>query len=369
MARSICFYTDSRELGGAENAMLMLLGSLDRAAWEPQLLLTREEGADPLAVQAESLAVAVRRVEPLPLGLSGARGVPAMARQLRAARPQLFHSHMSSPMSSKWGNAAAILAGVPTIGTVQLVPSYEPTRSARLQLRALASRVDRFIAVSRAIAAELGGRFGWPAEKIEVIHNAVDLRRFGEARPAAREELATPTSGPIVLTSARLTDQKGIHFLLRALAKADGVALAIAGDGPLRSELEGEAERLEIDDRVSFLGHRDDVPELLAACDVFALPSLFEGSSLAVLEAMAAGAPVVSSAIGGTAEVVEDGRSGLLVPPEDPEALAAALRRLAADETLRARLSAAARERVESEFAREVMARRVEAAYERVLGR
>jgi glycosyltransferase involved in cell wall biosynthesis len=132
--------------------------------------------------------------------------------------------------------------------------------------------------------------------------------------------------------------------------------------------LEALAARLGIADRVRFLGTRDDIPDLLAACDVFALPSLYEGSSLAVLEAMAARRAVIASAIGGTDELIEDGRDGLLVPPGDPEALAAALARLLNDAELRARLAANARERVEREFSRERMAARVGAAYEELLG-
>jgi Glycosyl transferases group 1 len=143
---------------------------------------------------------------------------------------------------------------------------------------------------------------------------------------------------------------------------------ALGGKGPEREELEEMATRLGIADRVRFLGRREDVPELLAACDVFALPSLYEGSSLAVLEAMAAGRPVVSSAIGGTDELIEDGRSGLLVAPGDAEALAAALRRLLADSGLRERLAGRARERVERDLTRQAMAERVAAVYAELLG-
>jgi glycosyltransferase involved in cell wall biosynthesis len=119
--------------------------------------------------------------------------------------------------------------------------------------------------------------------------------------------------------------------------------------------------------RVRFLGHRTDIPQLLAAADLFALPSLYEGTSLAVLEAMAARRAVVSSAIGGTEELIEDGKSGLLVPPGDAPALGAAIGRLLADPALRESLAARARARVEADFTRSAMAGRVTAIYGRVL--
>lgn len=370
MARSIFFYTDSRVLGGAENAMFMLLVSLDREVWQPTLLLDHAAGVGSLRERAAALEVPVRAIEPLPLGVAGARRVPALVRLLRAQRPDVFHAHMSSPVAAKWALAAAVLARVPAVvGTVQVISHFVPDRSTFLQLRLLAGGVDRYLAVSRAIAGELVDRYRWPAAKIEVIHNSVDVRRFEvSARPGLRDELGAAEGRPLVLTAARLSDQKGYPTLLAAAVQVPEAVFAIAGDGPEQSRLEALAERLGVADRVRFLGRRDDVPELLVAADVFALPSLYEGSSLAVLEAMAARRAVVSSAIGGTDELIEDGRSGLLVPPGDAGALAAALRRLLADRQLREELAGRARKRVERDFTRAAMAGRVIAVYEKVLG-
>jgi glycosyltransferase involved in cell wall biosynthesis len=369
VARSIFFYTDSRELGGAENALLMLLASLRRDAWKPTVLIDAGPGGDRLDELVAKLGVPTLRVPSMPLGLSGARRVPSLARMLRARSPDLFHAQMSSPMSAKWGLAAAVLARVPTVATVQLVPAYEPDRSSRLQLRALAARVDRFIAVSRDIAEQLSQRFRWPRDRIEVVHNAVALERFGSPPPPGlRAERTGGRELALVLTLARLTEQKGHPTLLRAAAELPEAVFAFAGDGPLRLELEREAARLGVEDRVRFLGHREDVPDLLAASDVFALPSLYEGSSLALLEAMAAGRAVISSSIGGTAELIEDGTNGLLVPPGDVGALSSAIRRLLRDDGLRARLGARGRDRVEANFAERATADAVEGVYSEVLG-
>lgn len=369
MAQSIFFYTDSRVLGGAENAMFMLLASLDRVEWEPTLLLEDAPGVEPLAERAAGLGVPVRRIPAMPLGLGGARRVPGLVRLLRRERPEVFHAHMSSPVACKWGLAAAVLARVPAVlGTVQ-VGAYDPDRSSRWQLRALVSRVDRFLAVSREIAAELVEELGWPVEKVEVVYNAVDVERTAvPAPPGLRAQLGGSETRPLVLTPARLNAQKGHDALLEAIAEVPDALFLLAGDGPERGRLEALATELGVADRVRFLGRREDVPQLLAACDVFALPSLYEGSSLAVLEAMAAGIAIVSSAIGGTEELIEDGRSGLLVPPGDAPALAAALRRLLGEAQLREDFAARARERVDAGLRREQNADRVAAVYRELSG-
>jgi glycosyltransferase involved in cell wall biosynthesis len=370
VARSIFFYTDSGVLGGAEKAMFMLLESLDRGEWRPTLLLDDRPGAEALAERAAALGVPVRLVGPLPLGLAGAREVPALTRLLRRERPEVFHAHMSSPVACKWGLAAAVAARVPAVlGTVQVGGYEPPDHSAYLQLRSLARGVDRYLAVSREIAGELVERLGWPEAKIEVVYNAVDLARVDvEAPPGLREELGGGRQGPLVLTPARLDAQKGHRTLFEAIPQVPDATFVLAGEGPEREALEALAAQLGISGRVRFLGRREDVPELLAACDVFALPSLYEGSSLAVLEAMAARIPIVSSAIGGTEELIEDGRSGLLVAPGDSEALAAALRRVLGDPGLRKSLAAHARERVEAGLTREATASKVTGVYRELLG-
>jgi glycosyltransferase involved in cell wall biosynthesis len=350
--------------------MFMLLESLDREEWRPTLLLDDRSGAEVLAERATARGVPVRLIGPLPLGLEGARGVPALARLLRRERPDVFHAHMSSPVACKWALTAAVAARVPAVlGTVQVGGYEPPDRAAYWQLRALSRGVDRYLAVSHGIANELVDRLSWPREKIDVVYNAVDLARAAvEAPPALREELGGGEGRPLVLTPARLDAQKGHRVLFEAIPQVPDAVFLLAGEGPEREPLEALAAQLGIADRVRFLGRREDVPQLLAACDVFALPSLYEGSSLAVLEAMAAGIPIVSSAIGGTDELIEDGRSGLLVAPGDAGALAAALQRVIGDPALRESLAARARERVQDGLTREQMAARVSGVYRELLG-
>lgn len=343
----------------------MLNETLDRAEWRPTLILEETPAVKPLAERAQALDVRVRLTPPMPLGLTGARRVPGLVRLLREERPAVFHAHLSWPLAAKYGLVAAVVARVPGIvATVHLIPRFELGRSSFVQLRALSAGIGRYIAVSHDIATELVERFSWPAEKVEVVYNAVRLERFdAAASPTLRAQLTGGRERPVVLTCARLDEQKGHSVLLRAATEIPAAVFVLAGEGPERPALEAQVGELGLADRVLFLGHRADVPELLAACDVFALPSLYEGSSLAVLEAMAARRAVVSSAIGGTDELIEDGESGLLVPPGDPGALAVALRRLLSDGALRASLARRARTRVERDFTGDAMARAVERIY------
>jgi glycosyltransferase involved in cell wall biosynthesis len=170
-----------------------------------------------------------------------------------------------------------------------------------------------------------------------VVPLGIDLERFGAARAAPAGEVS------LVGTVGRLAPQKDQETLLEAAALVPEARFVLVGDGELRPELERRAAELGIADRVTFTGAREDVPELLASFDVFAHPSLFEGFCLAVLEAQAAGVPVVATPVGGIPETVVDGETGLLVPTRDPTALAAAIRRLLEDREFAQRLADAAR--------------------------
>jgi glycosyltransferase involved in cell wall biosynthesis len=371
MARSVHYFTDSAEIGGAENALLLLIESLDKREWRPTLLHTAGSSLSPLLERARDLGADVREVPPMPLGLAGARRVPAFVRALRQDRPQVFHAYLSWPLAAKYPLFAAVIARVPAVvATVQLFPDFPIGHSNYVQERLLAAFVGRYVAVSQDIATRLVETFHWPPRKVEVIHNGVLIERFQESPdPTLRRELAGGSDAPVVLTLARLDPQKGLDVLVRAAAQVPSVRFVLAGEGPERRSLETQVRSLGLDDRFLFLGRRSDVPALLAASDVFVLPSLYEGSSLAVLEAMAAGKPVISSAIRGTDELVVPGESGLLVEPGDADALALSLRRVLAEPAFGAQLGARAHERARQFFSADLVAKRVSVLYEDLLDR
>ncbi len=371
MTRTVLYFTDSSSFGGAERVLLQLLEGLDRSRWRPVLAYHPEAGLSPLIEGATRLEVRLVEAPRLPLGLEGARRVPSFTAMLHAERPAVFHAHLSWPLACKWGLTAALLGRVPAVtATVHLWVQSPYTRAARIQQRWLAAGVGRYIAVSRAISEKLVQVFHIPAHKLQVIHNAVDLGRYesrGGLQPPA--ELARCQKRPVVLTVARLDKQKGHTTLLEAAAQLPEAVFILVGDGPERAALQAICQSLGLEERVIFAGFRSDIPNWLAHCDLFVLPSLYEGQSLSVLEAMAAGKPVIASAIPGNDEVIVHGKTGWLVPPGNAVHLAQALRALLADPALAQRLALAGQAKVRKEFSVQTMVQQVEQLYADLLGR
>lgn len=183
------------------------------------------------------------------------------------------------------------------------------------------------------------------------------------APPVTRESLGVAPGRPMLLVLARLHRVKGIDTMLRALAEVPGAVLCIAGEGPARAEYEALARTLGVADRTRFLGWRNDRAALLDACDVVALPSRYEPFGTVILEAWAAGKPLVATRADGARQYVDDGVTGLVCPIDDVPALAGCLRRVLADATLRARLVAAGHARYEREFTRDRILDRLLAVY------
>jgi len=203
--------------------------------------------------------------------------------------------------------------------------------------------------VSEALRSFLATNEGLPLRKMIVIGHGIDAT--GGAPPAgdttnARRRLGLETFDPLIGAVGRLSDEKGHLVLLRAFAAVlrnfPRAGCLIAGEGPARAALEAEAARLGISGSVRLAGFRRDVPGVLAALDLFVQPSLYEGFGLSLLEAMAAGRAVVASRVGGIPEIVDDGVTGVLVPPRDATALAAAILGLLADGGSRRRMAQAA---------------------------
>jgi glycosyltransferase involved in cell wall biosynthesis len=308
-------------------------------------------------VRAEHFDAAV-----VPIG--GALDVRAVVRLAGAFRQvDLVHTHGHFGVNVA-GRVAARLAGAAVISHMHIENAFRSGRgrAAQVQLdNATARLCTAIVAVSDATRASLEQQ-GYPQAKLHTIHNGID-----EPPPAEPVELAPR---PTILQVARLARVKGQHTLLRALVHLDAHAVLVGRDlehgGVYERELRDEAARLGVADRVVLAGPRNDVTALLAGCDVFCLPSSVEGLPIVVLEAMAAARPVVASAVGGTPELVADGVTGLLVPPEDAGALAAALDSLLRDPERARALGEAGRDRVRSEFSLQRSTARVLDLYTRV---
>jgi glycosyltransferase involved in cell wall biosynthesis len=229
--------------------------------------------------------------------------------------------------------------------------------------------VDGVIAISQAIADVLAGAGVDPA-RVRVIHLGIDCGRFtadSTQRVALRRQWGAAAQDVVLFTAAVLVPRKGHDVLVEALARLvnDGLPVrwVICGDGPLRAELEARVAERGLAERVTFTGFSTEVHRLLAGADVFVLPSRHEGLGIAVMEAMAAGLPAVASRVGGLPEIIADGDTGLLVPPGDVAALAAAIGRLARAPAWASTLGQHGRERVQRRFSSTAMAAAVERYY------
>lgn len=235
----------------------------------------------------------------------------------------------------------------------------------------LITRGDAFVVSSRELRAELMGA-GFPADRILHIPNGVDPDRFRPASDAAGERAALNLpAGPLVIFAGRLDPQKGLDTLITAveplLRATPELRVLLLGDGPLRGDLEARIRHADLADRILLHGIVADVAAYLRSADVFVLPSVGEGMPNALLEAMATGLPCVASEIGGCRDVIDDGQTGLLVPPGDAGALRATLEHLLRSPALRHRLGTAAREEVVARLGLERMVDRYEACYRAVI--
>jgi len=228
--------------------------------------------------------------------------------------------------------------------------------------------VNRYIAVSYKQAENFRKAVMSGNEKVKVVHNGIRVEDFcHKSGGNLSKSDFSKNEESLVLTVARIDKLKGHRYLLEAAAMVPEAVFLLAGDGTERADFEMLAKELKVDNRVVFLGHRDDVPELLDICDVFVLPSLLEGLPLSILEAMAASIPVIATDIPGVNEIIRNGENGLLVPPADACVLAERISLLLSDKTLAKRLAASGKERVRQEFSAKKMAANVTGIYEDLL--
>ncbi len=371
----VAYVIDSLRRGGAEQLVLTTVQHLDRSRFEPVVIAL----ASPLDLSGEFERAGVEvhvagLVSPLDL-----RVVFRLFRIFRRVRPDLIHTHLR--LSNVYGRLAAVLAGVPAVVTSfhHLDYSYWPalTWRARMwkQLDKWSARlVNRgFIAVSEAVRTDYARHFG--LSDIKLVYNYLDLERFyppsPEERRTSRARLGVADEDFVVLNVARLSWEKGHRALLQAVAavrqRAPHLQLFLMGDGPDRSGLQALASELGITDTVRFLGSGRDVEAVLAAADLFVFPSLGEGLGIALMEAMAMGLPSVGTRVDGISELVQDGLDGVLVPANDPDALARSILALCGNPILRDALGSEARRTAARRFAAGAGVRVLETAYGDVL--
>lgn len=333
----------SHDCGGAERHALQLMEGLRARGHEPVF-------AGPMdGWLGDQVKAARLRWHHIPLhGFADLPSVWRLARLARRESADLIHGHLTR--GAWYAGWSAKLAGVPSVATAH-------SDNARRHF----GRARRIVAVSQAVADFLA-RQGYDTARIRMVHHGIQdiaARLPADARETTRQSLGLPAGEPCLLMAARIVPAKGHDTALKALAKLAHRpwTLLVAGDHrvDLGPQMQALASGLGLAERVHFLGQREDVPALLAAADVLLAPSRREALSLTLLEASACARPIVASRVGGIGEVVEHGASGLLVPPDDPAALAGAIDTLLGDAALAARLGARARQRFEADFTEDAM--------------
>lgn len=355
---------DSLEVGGAERQVVDLALALRRGGYEVTVACSI---AGDLSGALEEAGIPFR---PLLNRLAKRRLSPAYAwrlrRLLRRERFDLVHAHIYASVVA--AAIATLETEVPLVITEHTEASWQLWR-ARWVSRWVYRRVERIIAVSSPIRRRLIERDGVHPDLITIVPNAVapPPEPPPDSPPPLPAELR-----PLVGAIARLQPEKGVANFLKAAAhvapRFPEAHFVIAGDGPLRQDLIALAENLGLGDRVHFLGFRSDASALMRSLDVLVVPSLTEGSPLVTLEAMAAGIPVVASAVGGIPDQVRHYREGLLVPAGDAGAMGDAILALLRNPDRARRLGEAGRRRATSEFGHAAMVRRIEGVYSEVLG-
>lgn len=370
MRNKVLLFVDNPVFGGVEQAVIQLIEGLGQSVWQPVLVHHPAEGLQPLIEKIDKLKIKRIETPKMPLGTLGIKAMVPFLKILRSERPAVFHAHLSWPLACKWGVLAAILAQVPALVVTEgLFLDVPYTRIAHIQQRLISTRVGKYITVSCSIADKMKDTFQIPEQKIRVIHNAVEPAAFDHpSLPRGITEIKQGTTRPLILSVARLEEQKGHCDLINAAVEIPEAIFVLLGDGTERSALEEQSRKLGLAERIIFLGYRDDVPNWLSACDVFVLPSLYEGLPISILEAMAAGKPVIATEIPGNDEAVIHGVTGYLVPPHNPAALAAAIRSMLADPAERDRMGRAGKEIVVQKFSLMAMVRQTAEVYTECLG-
>ena len=284
-----------------------------------------------------------------------------MVEMLQRHEIEVAHAHEFT--MAIYGAAATRQLGIPHVITMHGSEKVLAKWQRRLALRVAFASSRAVVAVSRATHAHLVNTMRMAPASVLTIPNGISYTPGTRATP--RAELGLSEGDVLVLAVGNLVPRKGHIHLLRALAVQDtrNWHLAIAGRGDEEARLRTFSAEAGVSGRVHLLGHRGDIPDLLAAADVYAMPSLWEGLPMALLEAMFAGKAIIASRASGIPEAIDEGKEGLLADPGDEVQLATALGRLLTDATLRHRLGTAARTRAETEFSAAVMTDAYERAY------
>jgi glycosyltransferase involved in cell wall biosynthesis len=379
--KNILLFTDTPLKGGAELQMYLLAKFLDREKFNPIVCCGPSPTLDNWVANLENEDIRVIRLE------IKHKNDPAQLKQLKSIikeeKIDLLHIHVWNPASGRFALLAGKRTKTPTITTEHDPFKINPLKD--IIKKALLRKTQRIITVSKQNQHILQDLYPDQKHKISVIHNGIDttwwksqIISFGtKDRTNIRQDLFQADTKTLVgLTVAELHPRKGLHFLLRAIQnllaqlpakKADNLRFVIAGEGHQREALEKLIEKRNLQNHVILLGQRKNIPQLMKSADFFVLPSVREAFGLVNLEAMISNLPIIATKAGGIPEIIEDNKTGLLVPTENETKLAQAIKKLISSKPLRDRLAKNAKKTVEKTFDAKVMAKKYERIYKSII--
>jgi len=371
----ILYVIGTLNIGGAERHLVEVVTHLDREIFEPSVCVLSDGG--PLRADIENAGIPVFLVDflglknkwsPVSLYVLLTRTIQ-LYRLIKRGKFDIVHGYLF------WAYVSGALAGraarVPLkIASRRSLGHFKAGKEHYLLLERVANKVtDLWVANSEAVKRDTVLREGIDPSQIVVIHNGIDARRYGIPVDikAKKQELGIGENGPVIGMISNYIHYKGHLNLMAAFRQVasvfpDAVCLCV-GEGPQRAVIEAEIKKSGLSGRVILSGTRRDIPELLSIMDVSVLASFEEGFSNTILESMAAGLPVVATAVGGNPEAVGDGVTGILVPPGDSRALAGAILRILGDPELASHMGREGKKRVEREFSIEKMIGEMETLY------
>ena len=351
----VAFYSDSGEIGGAEASLANLVAALGPRIQAVVVGVDRRVVEWVAGHRPAATTVLLPRIRSeWDLG-----AMAAHFRAFRRLRPHILHVNLNATGASPWAILSGRATRGPRIVAVEHLPL--PIRSLRRRLleRLVAPCLTAHVAVGDRSAGEVARFMGVPRSSIRTIHNGVPELDV--------EPLPRHTDGPVIGSLGRLDEQKGFDVLVRALAELPDVTAVVVGEGSERDRLVQLGERLGVSEQLVLPGWSDEARRYLTAFDVFVLPSRFEGFPLVVVEAMLAGLPVVATDVGSVSEALLEGETGVLVPAEDPAALARAVRDLLADPARAREMGLNGRRRALARFTVAAMAGAYEALWDEVV--
>jgi glycosyltransferase involved in cell wall biosynthesis len=378
-AAKILFLIGTLDVGGTETQLVELVTRLDRQSFEPIVCCLATAGALAPRLRANGIAVHAlgfrgirsRRFKYLPNLLGCWRLCSQLWGLMRRERPAILHGMLF--WAYILGTFVGRAAGIPiVIASRRSLGLFKTGRPHYALLEWIANRMtDLFIANSQAVRTDTIARERLSPADVIVIPNGLDLARFAVGPDPALAASLDVADRPCVIVVSNLIRYKGHEYFVRAwrdvLVKFPTAVAMLAGDGVFRPEIERMCDELKIRHSIRFLGVRNDVPALLALADVYVHPSLQEGYSNALLEAMAAGKAIVATTVGGNVEAISEGVTGLLVPAEDAAALERAMTRLLGDRQIAREMGERARRYVHERYEMNAMVRSYESVYARLL--